>query len=62
MSRLDLLKTNAEIMKQVAAGLRNVYGDAVVMVVSNPVDLMTYLLWKELGIPRRRIMGMGGDS
>jgi malate dehydrogenase len=60
MSRLDLLKTNAEIMKQVAAGLRNVYGDAVVMVVSNPVDLMTYLLWKELGIPRRRIMGMGG--
>jgi malate dehydrogenase len=60
MSRLDLLKTNAEIMRQVAASLRDVCGDAVVMVVSNPVDLMTYLLWRELGIPRHRIMGMGG--
>ena len=60
MSRLDLLKTNAEIMRRVAASLKDVCGDAVVMVVSNPVDLMTYLLWRELGIPRHRIMGMGG--
>jgi len=60
MSRLDLLKTNAEIMRRVAASLKDVCGDAVIMVVSNPVDLMTYLLWRELGIPRHRIMGMGG--
>jgi malate dehydrogenase len=60
MSRLDLLKMNVEITRQVAAGLRDVRDDAVIMVVSNPVDLMTYILWRELGIPRRRIMGMGG--
>jgi malate dehydrogenase len=60
MSRLDLLKTNVEIIRQVAAGLRGVCDNAVIMVVSNPVDLMTYILWRELGIPRRRIMGMGG--
>jgi malate dehydrogenase len=60
MSRLDLLKTNVEIIRQIAAGLRDVCDNAVIIVVSNPVDLMTYILWRELGIPRRRIMGMGG--
>lgn len=60
MSRLDLLKTNAEIIKQVAAELRKFRENAVIMAVSNPVDLMTYILWMELGIPRNRIMGVGG--
>lgn len=60
MSRLDLLKTNANIIRNVAAELGKVYDGGVIIVVSNPVDLMTYILWRELGIPRSRIMGMGG--
>lgn len=60
MSRLDLLAANAETMRHIAAGLRGARGDAVIIVVSNPVDPMTYILWRELGIPRSRIMGMGG--
>lgn len=60
MSRLDLLKKNVNIIKQVAEKLREVYDSEVVMLVTNPVDLMTYVFWKESGLPRGRVMGMGG--
>ena len=60
MSRLDLLQKNAGIMKSVAEKLKPVLEDAPIMVVTNPVDLTTYILWRNLGIPRNRIMGMGG--
>jgi len=60
MSRLDLLQKNVKIMRQVAEELRRVYDGCVVMVVTNPVDLMTYILWRELDLPRNRVIGMGG--
>lgn len=60
MSRLDLLKKNAGIIKQVAARLKEVYDGGVIMLVTNPVDLMTYVFWRESGLPRSRVMGMGG--
>lgn len=60
MSRLDLLRQNAAIMKKVAEGVKQYCRESVIMVVTNPVDLMTYILWRELAPPRSRIMGMGG--
>ena len=59
MSRLDLLQKNAEIMRGIAERLRRICGDAVIIAVTNPVDLITYILWRELNIPRNRIFGMG---
>jgi len=59
MSRLDLLQKNAEIMKDIAERLRRICGDAIIITVTNPVDLITYILWRELNIPRSRIFGMG---
>lgn len=60
MSRLDLLKKNASIIKQIAERLKEVYDGGVMMLVTNPVDLMTYVFWRESGLPRGKVMGMGG--
>jgi len=60
MSRLDLLKKNTSIIKQVAGKLKEAYDGGVIMLVTNPVDLMTYVFWRESGLPRSRVMGMGG--
>jgi len=60
MSRLDLLQKNAGIMRAVARELGQRCRGSVVLVVTNPVDLMTYILWRETGFPRERVIGMGG--
>ena len=60
MTRLDLLHRNAEIMREISKKLKNYVGNSLILVVTNPVDLMTYLIWKETGISRKRIFGMGG--
>ena len=60
MTRLDLLHRNAEIMREISKKLKNCVGNSLILVVTNPVDLMTYLIWKETGISRKRIFGMGG--
>jgi len=60
MTRLDLLHKNAEIMKEVSKKLKNYIGGSLILVVTNPVDLMTYLVWRETGVSRRRVFGMGG--
>jgi len=57
MSRLDLLKKNAGIIKSIAGELK--YLETNILVVSNPMDLMTYFMWKESGLPRNRVFGMG---
>lgn len=60
MSRDDLLATNAKIMKEVCAGVKEYCPNSVVIVVSNPLDAMAYVALKELGFPRERVIGMAG--
>ncbi len=60
MSRDDLLNTNSNIMKAVAAGIRDNAKDAFVIVVSNPLDAMVTLCQKETGFPAARVVGMAG--
>jgi malate dehydrogenase len=60
MTRMDLLKTNAGIIKNVASKIASYTHDATVIVVTNPLDPMTYLTLKTLGSKKNRVMGMGG--
>ncbi|GAX87319.1 malate dehydrogenase [Lebetimonas natsushimae] len=60
MTREDLLLKNAEIMKDVVDNLKSVAPDAVIIVVSNPLDAMTYAALKIGGFPRNQVLGMAG--
>jgi len=60
MSRDDLLMKNAEIVGGVADAIRSHAPDATVIVVTNPLDAMTYLVHKRTGFDHRRVMGMAG--
>jgi len=60
MSRDDLLTKNAEIVRMYAREIKEHAPDAVVVVVSNPLDVMTYVVAKETGFPRERVLGMAG--
>ncbi len=60
MSRDDLLGTNANIMKSVAAGIKAHAPDSFVIVVSNPLDAMVTLCQRESGLPPERVVGMAG--
>jgi malate dehydrogenase len=59
MTRMDLLTTNANIIKDIANKIQSLASRAFVIVVTNPVDPMTYLTLKLLGGDKMRIMGMG---
>ncbi|NQS99877.1 MAG: malate dehydrogenase, partial [Candidatus Omnitrophica bacterium] len=61
-SREDLLQNNGNIIKDVSAKLSRYCPGAVVIVVTNPLDVMTYLALKTTGFPANRIIGMGGVS
>jgi len=60
MSRSDLLAVNGKIVEQVARYVRERSPDAVVIVVTNPLDPMTALMRARLGFPARRVVGMAG--
>ncbi|MDP3775026.1 MAG: malate dehydrogenase [Gemmatimonadales bacterium] len=60
MSREDLLNTNVTIVKSVAQEIRKCAPDAIVIVVSNPLDTMCYVMKEVLGAPRERVIGMAG--
>jgi malate dehydrogenase len=60
MSREDLLRTNVEIVKSVALEIRKCAPKAIVIVVSNPLDTMCYVLRETLSAPRERVVGMAG--
>lgn len=60
MSRDDLLNTNAGIVRQVAEQIRETSPDAIVIVVSNPLDVMCYVAKEVTGFPRERVIGMAG--
>ncbi len=60
MSRDDLLTKNAEIVKGYALEIKKYAPNAIVVVVSNPLDVMTYVVHKYTGFQRERILGMAG--
>jgi len=60
MSRDDLIATNAGIVKTVTENIVKHSPNAIIVVVSNPMDTMTYLALKSTGLPKNRIIGMGG--
>ncbi len=60
MSRDDLLRTNAGIVRSVSSEIARVAPDAVVIVVSNPLDVMAYVAKEATGFPRERVIGMAG--
>jgi malate dehydrogenase len=60
MSRDDLLLTNANIMRQVMADIKEYSPDAIVIPVSNPLDAMVYVAARDSGWDRNRIVGMAG--
>ncbi len=60
MSRDELLGINAGIVKSVSASLVENSPNTIIIVVSNPMDTMTYLVHQSTGLPKNRIIGMGG--
>jgi len=60
MSRDDLLMINAEITKEVVADVKQYAPDSIIIMVSNPLDVMTYVALKESGFPKERVVGMAG--
>jgi malate dehydrogenase len=60
MSRDDLLNTNAGIVKSVAEQVKATSPKAIIIVVSNPLDVMCYVAMKASGFPRERVIGMAG--
>ncbi|MCA1839699.1 MAG: malate dehydrogenase [Actinomycetota bacterium] len=60
MSRMDLLGKNAQIVGEVSGFIAEHSPDAVVIVVSNPLDEMTFLTAEKTGFPKERVMGMAG--
>ncbi len=59
MTRLDLAKKNAEIIRDVAKKIVQHAKDSMILVVTNPLDVMTYVMWKETGKSRNEVFGMG---
>ena len=60
MTREELIGINAGIVKGVAENILKFSPEAIIIVISNPMDTMTYLALKSLGLPKNRIIGMGG--
>ncbi len=60
MSRDDLLKTNASIVESVSKEIARAAPDSIIIVVSNPLDVMAYVAMKTTGFPRERVIGMAG--
>ena len=60
MSRDDLLMINAQITKEVVSDVKTHAPDSIIIMVSNPLDVMTYVALKESGFPKERVVGMAG--
>lgn len=60
MTRLDLLEKNGNIISGICENIRKYASDAIVIVITNPLDVMVYLAHKKLGFPDSRVMGMAG--
>ena len=60
MTREELIGINAGIVKDVSQNVLKYSSDAIIVVVSNPMDTMTYLVLNSTGLPKNRVIGMGG--
>ena len=60
MTREELIGINAGIVKDVTSKILDQSPDAIIVVISNPMDTMTYLTLKSTGLPKNRVIGMGG--
>ncbi|MGW9530705.1 malate dehydrogenase [Paenibacillus terrae] len=60
MSRDDLVNTNASIVKSVCENVKKYAPDSIVIILSNPVDAMTYTAYQTLGFPKNRVIGQSG--
>jgi malate dehydrogenase len=60
MSRDDLVKTNAEVIRSVGQGIKQFAPNSFVIVITNPLDAMAYLMQKTTGFPSGRVVGMAG--
>lgn len=58
-TRLDLLKRNASIVRNIVRDVVKYNSDGVLLVATNPVDILSYLAWKESGWPNHRVLGTG---
>lgn len=60
MSRDDLVTTNAKIMRSVSEQIKQYAPESTVLILSNPVDAMTYVCYKTTGFPKNRVIGQSG--
>lgn len=58
-TRIELLNRNAEIMKSVVKNIMESGFDGIILVASNPVDILAYVAWKESGLPTNKVIGSG---
>lgn len=58
-TRLDLVQKNARIMRSIITEIKRVNCEGILMIVSNPVDILTYVALKESGFPKERVIGSG---
>lgn len=58
-SRLDLVQRNTDIFKGIIPKLVQYSPDTILLIVSNPVDILTYVAWKLSGLPKNRVIGSG---
>ena len=60
MSREDLISKNARIVKDISKNIKKVLTDAIIIMVTNPLDIMTYIAYNQMGCDRRKVFGMAG--
>jgi malate dehydrogenase len=60
MSRDDLMNVNAKIVVEAATKCLRYSPEAIFIVITNPLDVMTYLVWQSTGLPPQKVMGMAG--
>ncbi len=58
-TRLDLIQTNARIMKSIVRELKRVAVEGILLIVANPVDVLTHVAYQESGLPKNRVFGSG---
>ncbi|MFH0766652.1 MAG: L-lactate dehydrogenase [Bacillota bacterium] len=58
-TRIDLLNKNAKIIKSIVVNIMNHGFDGIILVASNPVDILTYVAWKASGLPASKVIGSG---
>ncbi|MFH1503839.1 MAG: malate dehydrogenase [Candidatus Omnitrophota bacterium] len=61
MDRAELIKINADIVKSAASQIKNLAPNSIIIVVTNPLDVITYLVVKETGFNPKKVLGMGSS-